>query len=131
MSEWKELKIDNLPADIFITEKYEFRQKGDSFCYTADNDETKIGIFEILLGKREHRGLEYRKLEPKAPNHEEIMSLWWKWDTDDGPCWHKAVAYIPDEMSPYKISAYSGYVGYTQSAFIGRESATIPPEANS
>ena len=114
--EWKELQIDNLPPDI-LTGDYEFEL--DNCGEWAHSVLTRKAIISNLIDN--YFTYRYRKPEPKAPTHEEIMTKWWK----DGDRWIKIVTYNPigNVYSPARGNSYS-----TNCHFIGLESAEIPPE---
>ena len=72
MNEWKELKIDDLPPDI-LTGDYEF--EGNFYGrweHRNNNPQARSNFIENLLTRVGHN-YRYRKPEPKAPTHKEIM----------------------------------------------------------
>ena len=108
-NEWKELEIGNLPPDILVGD-YEFE-------YVAEG----CPIIRIIDGLMERETYRYRKRQPKAPSHEERMTLLWE---DDYGCWVKI-----DKYRPANASYYFQGCGVHEAWFKGRKSATIPPEA--
>lgn len=67
--------------------------------------------------------LKYRKLEPKAPSHEEIMTKWWK----TGIHWKRVLDYNTENSGWYVLQNERSPV--SKAWFIDMESADIPPEA--
>ncbi len=125
MKEWKQLGIDNLPRDI-LTGGYEFemfekRLATYTKCYWEP--------IEIIkhIGQQHSQILysfAYRKKQPKAPTHEEIMTKWWK----TGCVWKRVIMCRQGEDSLYYyLKDERG--GVAKKWFIGLESADIPPEA--
>lgn len=115
--DWKELKIDKLPEDI-LTVDYEL----ETLVFTLGWQPTPAHILYILsqLYDGTEERYRYRKPEPKAPTHEEIMTKWWLRDVVG---WVRVIAY--DHEGCYELSdTYK-----TKDWFIDRESADIPPEA--
>lgn len=112
MSEWKELKIDNLPPDI-LTGDYEFMVNGMVFVTL-----TFKGVITDL-----HNGCEvkYKKLKSKAPTHEEIMTKWWL--IESCSTWGKVIGY-----SGLGFGYSIGGNWRQKDWFIGRESSDMPPE---
>ena len=135
-NEWIELKIDNLPSDI-LTGHYEFRWDED-YCPFRLKDESILiesVMFSFLTGTNMDSGeksgeiLYYRKPTPKAPSHEEIMSLWWKMNDENS--WDRPIAYDKGRyvFITYGEESYSTGVSYEDKEyFLGRESALIPSE---
>ena len=131
MNDWKELKIDNLPPDI-LTGEYEFMSDQEF--------NTNIGYrCNILIDAVNGQTIMYRKPEPKAPSHEEIMTLWWEVQEDT---WAQIETYNTStnrsqENPMYifngpadgarQIPEYERY-SVDKAWFSGRKSATIPPE---
>jgi hypothetical protein len=75
---------------------------------------------ELYMEHNGFRKVSYRKRQPKAPSHEEIMKpRYWKF----GGAWCSIVEY---EMGRYRLSDRRWW---SKDSFIGRESADIPPEA--
>jgi hypothetical protein len=114
-SEWKELKIDDLPGDILVGD-YEL-QSYKSLIWKDRGCNITGKLDEAMEGYR----FRYRKRQPekKVPSHEEILSgKFWKF----GDSWKKIVGY---EAGIYRSSAGNGW---TKKCFIDRESADIPPE---
>ncbi len=83
MNEWKELKIDNLPSDIAIRDMYDFKWcdytgKPKDFIFQADpvnSDQAHGIIWGILAESQKKEKLLYRKRQPKAPSHEELLDF--------------------------------------------------------
>lgn len=132
MNEWKELEIDNLPSDM-VTGNYEWEMV--EYSNTSKLwEHTKIiglNICDILENKlNDNREYRYRKPEPKAPSHEEIMTKWWKYFDiiDNRNKWEKVGQY---SQGCYCLKYDEEYdeVWETGQDFIGRESADLPPEA--
>ncbi len=125
MEDWKELDINNLPSDILVKDRYEVEHyepdyvgsNSEGFC-TYDIDEDVEFIFGFLM--KGDIGFRYRKRQPKAPSHEEIITKWWK---DENLEWVKCVAFKKDV---YVMGA--GFI-VVKGWFVGRKSADIPPEA--
>ena len=117
MSEWKDLKIDNLPPDILAGD-YEWEWTNPDWCLC---ELTVIDILGRLKLSGESEYYRYRKPQPKAPSHEEIMSKWWKSEK----CWYKVIAWNPENDTFAFV--YNDW--FNRSYFTGRQSATIPPEA--
>jgi len=125
MDDWKELQIDNLPHDI-LTGDYEFEwsdrnQKDKWYRSTYNIKNTRYGLMQHLILGYKYR---YRKPEPKAPSHEEIMTKWWSAERHLMDVWFRVVIYEPANKA-YFISADQSR---SKEWFIGCESATIPPE---
>ena len=124
MSEWKTLQVDNLPPDI-LTGDYEFQRLEQHGAVT----ELETGMEWLYYDADAYSVIyicdtnkfRYRKPEPKAPSHEEIMTKWWKIDNDYQ--WYPVISYIPKD-NQYFIGAF----WHDKDYFIGRKSADIPPE---
>ena len=126
---WKELKIGNLPSDI-LTGNYEW----ESF----DDDEWITPIFRgcraigLILDNATSLGYKYRyrKVQPKAPTHSEIMTKWWKSYIADLECvtWEKFDLYAPSK-GYFKEWRDGEAMWVDKNWFMGRESSTMPPEA--
>jgi len=123
MSEWKNLEIDNLPPDI-LTGNYEFEKEYDTAHDLWKKTSAKVIhiINDLYAYETRYR---YRKPEPKAPSHEEIMTKWWKFQDYIGSLakWEKVAKYC-DKVY---------YIAYNDRPlmkcdFTGKESAEIPPE---
>ena len=112
-NEWTELKIDNLPSDI-LTGDYEFL----SPCGGP-----RSGILGIIGEMLDGEECFYRKRQPKAPSHEEIMTKWWKGEEE----WVKVTRYF--YPGPLKYAYFIGACRVSKKWFSDRESADIPPEA--
>ena len=127
-SEWKELKIDDLPSDI-LTGKYQFQHHlscGDWIKVIMHTPNTKD--YYVLKELESGVKTRYRKRqqEKKVPSHEEIIKKWWKTDKND--CWVKPVQYF-DGFYGFANTVYPIPVkNQCKEWFIGRESADIPPE---
>ena len=136
MNDWKELKKHDLPHDI-LTGGYEFMIDDEIIGFVHRRD--RVLIFEnLIMNDGQYR---YRKPEPKAPSHEEIMTLWWKtvenvWKQVD--TYNAGYDTIPNEPiyifngcveDGVQITAYDRY-RVTADWFIGKKSAKIPPEAD-
>lgn len=117
MNEWKELKIDNLPCDI-LTGDYEFNWIDNVSVFTFQDDEI---ILDEVFKEMKISTLRCRKVQPKAPTHEEIMTKWWK----DKLIWDRVMSYDLNRCNDYYELSHD-YVD--KEWFIGRESADIPPE---
>ncbi len=119
MNAWKELKKDNLPADI-LTGGYEFQfwnRSTDMWC----NDQY-ADVIEVLDMLKENVKYRYRKKEKPAPTHEDIMSKWWK---DHNGIWFRIVFYNPKNgayITPRGVRLSANYLSKLKSA-------DIPPEA--
>lgn len=120
MFEWKELKIDALPADI-LTGGYVFKYN-DYFSHVANYTGNPIVWLGHLI---DGASILYRKPEPEAPRHEEIMSKFWLM----GDVWVKVLSYSIGRETCYGWLESKGYVWGTAECFIGCESTEIPPEA--
>ena len=125
MNEWKELEIDNLPSDIKLSDRVqdcgyeiEFLLNNEEWERTHQSEWWTI-IKGIAEGENRYR---YRKPEPKAPSHEEIMTKWWLCPNEH---WYKVVLFDPIN-NEYRFS-----VGRAnqKSFFTGLQSATIPLES--
>lgn len=68
--EWKELEVDNLPADI-LTGGYEFEYL-DNLNEWTESGYTDASIVITRIYKRTDK-YHYRKPEPKQPSHEELQ----------------------------------------------------------
>jgi hypothetical protein len=131
-SEWKELKIDDLPGDIL-----KWLIQGDDRTHCIEYDSPEYGewvptgcvdCLEVLSSASKGGTFRYRKRQPekKVPSHEEIMTKWWK--TDKNGCWIKPVQYF-DGFYGFANTVYPIPVkNQCKEWFIGRESADIPPE---
>lgn len=120
MNEWKELKIDDLPSDILVGDyDFEFSESGP----WHSEDGKALELLEQLLVEDRIK-YRYRKRQPKAPSHEEIMNKWWKFSGD----WLKVVCYYPGPKTYLFVCSVSNLL-YRDEDFINRESADIPPEA--
>ena len=121
---WKELEIDNLPPDI-LTGGYEFGFQLDN----TEKDQITLSQYPdpIVIITRIYKRSDiyyYRKPEPKAPTHEEIMEpKYWK---DDNGDWMTVTGYKP-RLESYAVS--NSVNSKNKRYFTGRESADIPPEA--
>ena len=124
MNGWKEFKIDDLPGDI-LTGDYEFTWNNPSGFGSFKTELTKNRL--SLIGRCDNnKHLYYRKPEPKQPSHEEIMIKWWNHDNE----WLQVQAYVRESDDPYYVynKGFSRLITVRKNWFIGRESATIPPE---
>lgn len=140
--EWKELGIDDLPAD-YLTGDYEFEiEQGYGFesAHATDSTVYRVrALFDIATEKTfKVSGDEdvllpvkyrYRKRAPKAPTHEEIMTKWWFLDSGE---WARVGTYRPHYDGHTEGDELKYYLGgyRCKEWFTGRESADIPPEAN-
>jgi len=128
MSDWKVLKVDNLPSDI-LTGDYEFEtiENGDIFTNKCCDV-----LHVIKMSRDKIYSYRYRKIQPEAPTHEDIMTKWFK-DSDQtcsdhmNPTWLKVVQYVPDAVNCYVISGQRRTRQIDKQWFIGKESADIPP----
>ncbi len=141
MNEWKELQIDNLPLDI-LTGDYEF----ECYCFEGDVWEKtgwypkRMDIISVLNDVKHEYRYRYRKPEPKAPTHEEIMTKWWHTESDT---WKKVDTYnvsTDNVLNGTPIYIFNGFTTgasqiedyeryrVTKGWFTGRESANLPPE---
>ena len=111
-TEWTELKIDNLPSDI-LTGDYEFL----SPCGGPGS-----GILGIIGEMLDGEECFYRKCQPKAPSHKEIMTKWWK--SDRSWRWFKIVQYhngmYYTEIDDQRFLRKTDFTNF--------KSADIPPE---
>ena len=135
-SEWKELKIDNLPSDILVEGKYEIADY-DSYqgIYVPTTLHPVDCLSNIITSKRDYTYF-YRTPEPLPPTHEEIMTLWWKRDKD---LWEKVHSYSDSIYSFFQSRSTQGFCGSSDKVaafkcvnkdyFTNRESAVFPPEA--
>lgn len=123
-NEWTDLKIDNLPSDI-LTGDYEFEGDFNGPWEYRNNDiEVRMRCLDNIrcLNKGNYR---YRKTQPKAPTHEEIMTKWWKVDNKQ---WSKVIAF-DKTLFPYMfLSNDVDIESVKASFFIDKESSDIPPE---
>jgi len=115
---WKELQIDNLPPDI-LTGDYRFGMKdpGDLkvFIYSE-----KVDAYQVIEDLGDGNTYYYRKPEPKAPTHVEIMTKWWNLDHR----WYRVSIYDPLRSHNYFI-----YNTWCDAQHLGTlKSADIPPE---
>lgn len=123
MNEWQTLDITNLPSDI-LDGDYEFREEGkERTCVIIS-----LGQLLDYSVRRYQRGYifypyQYRKKEPKAPTHEEIMTKWWR---NKCGSWFRVNKYYPNygKNGTYGV----GNRNEQRKWFIGKQSATIPPE---
>lgn len=106
--EWKELEVDNLPADI-LTGGYEFEYL-DNLNEWTESGYTDASIVITRIYKRTDK-YHYRKPEPKQPSHEEIIKMLKL--IGDNPAFPTNIRYHAFEVFSY----------------INKESSTIPPEA--
>lgn len=129
MNEWKELVISDLPPDI-LTQDYEWEiEQGSGWEEATATDEAEFRI-KALHNLLFHSGdnYRYRKPEPKAPSHEEIMTLWW---LENNGMWKKVSSY-PAESEHLVRAGFVYKMALTwreKDWFTGRQSATIPPES--
>lgn len=112
-NDWKELDINNLPSDILVGD-YEFE-----YDPTETNrwEPVSIRLNAIALLFGEYK-LHYRKRQPKAPSHEEIMAKWWLIDDQ----WKRIESYDVITREYFVGKWWKGF------AFRDLESAEIPPE---
>ena len=123
---WKELQIDNLPHDI-LTGDYEFQTyivsvglRNPEWCNFPRTSKLAV-INDLYKNDSKYR---YRKPEPKAPSHEEIMTKWW--DCQDRG-WLKVLYYLDGFY--YTADPHDNdFIAWSKEGFTGRESADIPPE---
>ena len=124
MNEWKELKINNLPPDI-LTGDYEWEWTNNSWTRCTWNS---LAIISEVLKRPDNQKFRYRKPEPKTPTHEEIMTKWWKLTH----AWFQVKSYHIRDHEYYIMDDTNkdndSYGWQSKDWFIGRESATIPPE---
>lgn len=121
MSEWKELKIDDLPSDI-LTGDYEFEYFIDDKWKRSLKD--ALWILNTCMDERT-TPYRYRKPEPLPPTHEEIMTKWWK---IGDRIWVKCITYSKWNKSYFFRDDVSFFEVRDISWFTDRESADIPPE---
>lgn len=114
-NEWKELDINNLPPDILVGD-YEF--EGWKGYYI---------VLDIIKDAIDGEPTRYRKLEPKAPTHEEIMNKYW--ETNNKGTWITPVGYWEGHYTVANTTFSSSVVNLPKTWFTGRESADVPPEA--
>ena len=130
MSEWKELKIDNLPSDI-LTGDYEFTcgfsvENLDGLSDNSLEKRMKYLRFMVdIFHGENYIPYWYRKAQPKAPTHKEIMKPRF-WQMDNPDFWRS----ITGVKNINGKTLYLMYDGWCDSSFFtGRESADIPPES--
>ena len=93
--------------------------------WVTDSEDIEYKV-QFNIEKNSHITL-YRKTEPKATTHEEIMSKWWK---HNNGVWFKVLEYDSEKNSKSCYLTNYEYNGWEQkNYFTNRESATIPPEA--
>ena len=135
--EWINFKIDNLPPDI-LTGYYEVQFLNNVWKESGDfNHLDRLEWLKILYeGQLEYR---YRKPEPKAPTHKEIITKWWK---TSEYCWKKVFIYNRscDLFNGSQAYIFYGEVdggekfgstssrGVKKDWFIDKESSDTPPE---
>ena len=125
MSEWKELKIDNLPSDILVEGKYEIADY-DSYqgIYVPTTLHPVDCLSNIITSKGDYTYF-YRAPEPQPKTHEEIMTLWWSTlDT-----WVQVLGYKENYYTILDRSHNFGLCEVKKQWFTNRESAVFPPEA--
>ena len=117
-NEWKELDIGNLPSD-WLKGKYEIEiWVGNALDqYMTFNETPYKAIARVLYNGAKIR---YRKVQPKSPTHEEIMSKYFK---NDNGIWHKITAYNPRNHNYWLVSMW-----VNKDYFADMESADIPLE---
>ncbi len=120
-NKWRELKIDNLPPDI-LTGDYEWLQRDkDNPDYPWINCEADVkSIIIMAIQDNIWHCFWYRKKQPKAPSHEEIMKLWWK---GDAGLWQNVGIYQPGNKWYHIFNTWQDI-----DWFLDRKSADIPPE---
>jgi hypothetical protein len=117
--EWKELKIDNLPSDIYENSyEFEMLNNGHSYAVSVFADVSCI-IQSVIECGYEYR---YRKrqAEKKEPSHEDIMS----WFRNDRGVWERVLKYN-QERKTY-LTQTDGWVN--KEWFADKETSTTPPE---
>jgi hypothetical protein len=131
MSDWKELKIDDLPPDI-LTGDYKLRyEKGRN----QDMIETMNGISHIessvidrlhfIKGAYSNKDDSYwYKYSPREPTHEEIMTKWWRFSDKR---WKRILQYDYKD-NEYIVVTSKCIDKLVKRDFRGLESADIPPE---
>ena len=124
MNEWKELEIGNLPSDILVGD-YEFAYfngiDNEQLLESGDNIGKSI-IMKIIY--RQIKAVRYRKIQQKAPSHEEIMKPRF-WKMDDSECWRTIQGYrMENGVSQYLIKS----IWWDADRFIGLKSSDLPPQ---
>jgi len=121
-NEWKELDVSNLPPDI-LTGDYELICADSGVVFDL-KDAQHRNRFTSNIVKGEKVKYRYRKRQPKAPSHEEIMKPRF-WQMDNPRYWRSITGFRNiDNKKQYLI--HDGWCDVD--FFIGRESADIPPE---
>ena len=95
MSEWKELKIDNLPSDILINGRYEFEVYEETWHRHIIEPLLVLGC--VINGDI----YRYRKPEPKTPTHKEIIGRYLKCENKGGIIWKLVEDYRPATQQYY------------------------------
>ena len=124
MNEWKDLKKDKLPEDI-LTEGYRIQYLDCQGAWRDSMNHIVRVLDKVYENICKYR---YRKPEPKAPSHEEIMTLWWK---RSNGVWFKVQSYDPRDRT-YLYSFILSDEGKTRwkdvEYFTDLESSILPPE---
>ena len=113
-SDWKVKKTYSFPIAILDKEE----------GFSSGNKKLTAKIDGEVLTIREYSK---RHTEPKAPSHEEIMTLWFFVEGT----WVKVVNYIPENKACYGYTDIRDNESYwaTKGSFENAKSAIIPPEA--
>ena len=131
MSDWKELKIDNLPSDILVGD-YEFESWNIQTPYLKESPWKPDSPLEInrmveeLCKDTVLYVYRYRLRQPEPPTHEEIMTSGKYWNDDEGH-WVLVQGYC-QKSKQYFMCFEEETTFPTREWFTGRESATLPPE---
>ena len=114
-NDWIELKIDNLPPDI-LTGDYEFL----SPCGGPES-----GILGTIGEMLDGEECFYRNRQTKLSSHEEIMTKWWKTNTNGEDKWVRVDVFVPGGKYEYETTdgAYCNKEWFTHG-----KSADIPSE---
>lgn len=121
-NEWKELKLDKLGEDI-LTGSYEFAFSYDSnSIWVYHNNTSPQERINMMVKMLIHTSeVKYRKPEPKAPTHEEIMTKWWEMDNKN---WERVDVFCAIRKYHFPNGGW-----HHAKRLTFRESADIPPEA--
>lgn len=122
MSKWQKLDVTNLPSDILVGD-YEFEWLTTSKEWEEDPDSGN-NARAILSATGFGFKYRYRKKQPNAPTHEEIMTKWWR---NKCGSWFRVNKYYPNYGANGAYGA--GNRNEQREWFANLESADIPPEA--
>lgn len=119
-NEWQELDLENTPSDLLKSDAWEMEEffSNDGWVRSSLGDVVD-GL--IYFGCKTSKFRIRRKI--KEPTHEEICTLWWKYQySPNDHAWSRVDTYRSDGI--YEIAKAS----VDKSWFIGRESRECPPE---